>query len=159
MWGQWAVYYTSPQSFKVTFLIRWLNNIEDFYWILIGCFNNLSVQTFQPLIFNFLCFLNLRWVYTSIDWSLSYPYSFLRFCLFLPQRTRTNSYRPSNWWSQRLSKFYTKFIYSNIQNNKILLGKGNKNSSEQIYIILNLWQLEHSYYIKGNVYYPFQDIE
>ena len=45
---------------------------------------------------------------------------------FSPQHKTTNSYRPSNWWSQRLSKFYTKFIYSNIQNNKILLWQGSK---------------------------------
>ena len=27
--NQWAVNYTSPQSFIITFLIRWLNNFED----------------------------------------------------------------------------------------------------------------------------------
>ena len=26
---QWAVYYTSPQSFIITFLICWLNNFGD----------------------------------------------------------------------------------------------------------------------------------
>ncbi len=29
--GHWAVYYNSTQSFIITFLIRWLNNIWDFY--------------------------------------------------------------------------------------------------------------------------------
>ena len=48
--GHWAVYYTSPQSFIITFLIRWLKNFGDFYLILIGWFIKLSVQTFQPLI-------------------------------------------------------------------------------------------------------------
>ena len=42
----WAVYYTSPKRF----LIRWLNSFGDFYWLLIGGFIKLSVQTFQPLI-------------------------------------------------------------------------------------------------------------
>ena len=28
--GHLAVYYTSPQSFIITFLIRWLNNFGDF---------------------------------------------------------------------------------------------------------------------------------
>ena len=28
--GQWAVYYTSPQSFLKCFLIHWLNNFGDF---------------------------------------------------------------------------------------------------------------------------------
>ncbi len=43
--GHSAVYYTSPQS-----LIRWLNNLGDFYCILVGCFIKLSVQPFQTLI-------------------------------------------------------------------------------------------------------------
>ena len=30
-WGQWAVYYTSPQSFVITFLFVWISeNIFDF---------------------------------------------------------------------------------------------------------------------------------
>ena len=29
-WGCF-VYHTSPQSFRITFLIRWLNNFGDFY--------------------------------------------------------------------------------------------------------------------------------
>ena len=39
-----------PQSFKKTFLIRWINNFGDFYYISIGWFIKLSVQTFQQLI-------------------------------------------------------------------------------------------------------------
>ena len=30
--GHRAVYYTGPQSFLITFFIRWLNNIGDFLW-------------------------------------------------------------------------------------------------------------------------------
>ena len=48
--GHWAVYYTSLQSFIITFFIRWLCNFGDFYWNLIGWFIKLSVQSFQPLI-------------------------------------------------------------------------------------------------------------
>ena len=29
--GHWTVYYTSPQSFIIAFLIRWPNNFGDFY--------------------------------------------------------------------------------------------------------------------------------
>ena len=29
--GHWSVYYTSPQSFIITFHICWLNNFGDFY--------------------------------------------------------------------------------------------------------------------------------
>ena len=43
---QWAVYYTSLQSFIITFFgFTTLGTSE----ILIGCFIKLSVQTFQPL--------------------------------------------------------------------------------------------------------------
>ena len=28
--GQWAVCFTSPQSYIITFLIRWLKNVGDF---------------------------------------------------------------------------------------------------------------------------------
>ena len=34
--GKWAVYYTSPQSLIITFLIRWLNNFKtvvNFDWL------------------------------------------------------------------------------------------------------------------------------
>ena len=32
--GHWAVYYTSPKRFIITFsYIHWLNNFRDFYWI------------------------------------------------------------------------------------------------------------------------------
>ena len=47
---QEAVYHTCPQSLQLRFLIHWLNNFRDFYWILIGWFIKLSVQSFQPLI-------------------------------------------------------------------------------------------------------------
>ena len=29
--GHWALYYTSPQSLIIMFLIRWLNNLGDFH--------------------------------------------------------------------------------------------------------------------------------
>ncbi len=37
--GHWAVYYPSPQSFKICFLIRWHNIIGElillnFYWLI-----------------------------------------------------------------------------------------------------------------------------
>ena len=28
--GKWAVYYTRPQSYLIAFLIRWLQNFEEF---------------------------------------------------------------------------------------------------------------------------------
>ena len=48
--GHWALYYTSPQSLIITFSIRQLNNLEDYYSILIGWFIQFSVKKFQPLI-------------------------------------------------------------------------------------------------------------
>ena len=50
MRGQWAVYYTGPQSFLTRFLIRWLYNFGDIKSFLIGRFIKLSIQTFQPMI-------------------------------------------------------------------------------------------------------------
>ena len=76
--GQWAVYYTSPQSFMITFCYSILNNFGDFYWIwLVGL---LGVQTFQPLISiykrgNFVCH---HWGYTSIYRPLAYPFRSLQ---------------------------------------------------------------------------------
>ena len=55
--GQWAVHYTSPQSFIITFS----NSIaQKLLGLLIGCLIKLSVQMFQPLILiyrrcNFVC--------------------------------------------------------------------------------------------------------
>ena len=74
-------YYTSPQSFIKCFLIRWLNNFEEFiefYW-----FINLSVQTFQPLIVIYIMgnFMYHHW--GSIYWPLSYPCKFLTFASFI----------------------------------------------------------------------------
>ena len=58
------------------FLICWLN-FRDFYWILIGWFNNLSVQTFQPLtvIYRSGNFVYHHWWCTSIYRTLYSPCS------------------------------------------------------------------------------------
>ena len=71
--GHWPVYFISPQSFKWRFLIRWLNNVGGFYWILIGWFVKSSVQTFQPqiLIYKRGNFVYHHWGCTSIYWPLS----------------------------------------------------------------------------------------
>ena len=29
--GHWTVYYTSPQSFLISFSFRWLNNFRDYF--------------------------------------------------------------------------------------------------------------------------------
>ena len=47
--GQWAVYYTSPQSSIIKFSISLLNNFWDFSGILISWFNKLSIPTFKNL--------------------------------------------------------------------------------------------------------------
>ena len=39
-----------PKILWYRFLIRWLKNFEDFYWILIGWFIKMSIQTIQQLI-------------------------------------------------------------------------------------------------------------
>ena len=71
--GQWDVYYNSLKSFIITFLIRWLNNLQ---WILIGWFIKFSVPTFQALILitrrgNLLYH---DWGCTSIYRPLTYPF-------------------------------------------------------------------------------------
>ena len=48
--GQWAVYYTSPQSFIITFSYSLAYQLWGLYWILICWFIKLSVQVFQPII-------------------------------------------------------------------------------------------------------------
>ena len=47
--GQWAVYYTSPQSFKLMFSYMFGQQLKGLLWILICCFIKLGAQTFQPL--------------------------------------------------------------------------------------------------------------
>ena len=71
--GTMGCLFTSPKSLIIMFSYRWLNN---FYWIVIGWFIKLSVQTFQPLIV-----INRRdnfvyhyWECTSIYLPLSYPF-------------------------------------------------------------------------------------
>ena len=65
-----------PKVLYLHFLILKLNNLGDFYCILVGWFIFLSVQTFQPLIV-----INRRgnfeyhdWGCTSNYWPLSYPF-------------------------------------------------------------------------------------
>ena len=49
--GQWAVYYTSPQSFIIVFLFVGFITLGTLVIsVLIGCLIKLSVLTFQPLI-------------------------------------------------------------------------------------------------------------
>ena len=54
----------------------WFKNFGDFYWILIGCFNKLSFQTFQPLVIIYRRgnFVYQHLVCTSIYRTLSYPF-------------------------------------------------------------------------------------
>ena len=51
--GQWAVNYTSPKSFIITFSYWLAWQLWVLSWILIGWFINLNVQTFQPLNVNY----------------------------------------------------------------------------------------------------------
>ena len=45
--GQWAIYYNSPQSFKITFSYLLVKQLSGFfYYILIGWFIKLIVLTF-----------------------------------------------------------------------------------------------------------------
>ena len=41
-----------PKSFILKFSYCWLNNLGDFYWLLIGWFMLLSVQIFQPIVYH-----------------------------------------------------------------------------------------------------------
>ena len=68
--GYLAVYYTSPQSLVIKFLIH-----GDSYWIVIGWFIKLSVNTFQPIIVIFRkdSIVYHHWGCKSTYWPLSYP--------------------------------------------------------------------------------------
>ena len=74
-----------PNFCNKVFLIRWLNNFRDFYWILIGWFIKLNVQTFQPLIVIYRrgSFVYHHWECTSIYQSLSYPFRSVKDSYFL----------------------------------------------------------------------------
>ena len=80
--GQQPVYYTSPQSFIIHFLICYLLNdfgtfvnFDSFGW-----FIRMSVHTLQPLflIYRRGNFVNHHWGYTSIYRPLSYTFRSLR---------------------------------------------------------------------------------
>ena len=44
-WGQWAVYYTSPQSFFLLAFINWLNNFDEFNLIALSLeFKRFKIQ-------------------------------------------------------------------------------------------------------------------
>ena len=73
--GQWAVHYTSPQSFIITFS----NSMaQQLLGLLIGCLIKLSVQMFQPLILIYrrCTFVYHYWRCTSICRPLSFPFRF-----------------------------------------------------------------------------------
>ena len=80
--GHLTVYYTSPQSFIITFpnsRISQLQNFGGFYWILISRLLKLRVQTFKTN----NCNLHLynHWGCTSIYRPLSYPFKSME-CLY-----------------------------------------------------------------------------
>ena len=74
-----AVYYTSPQSFTIFFVLfvglTTLGNLIDF----IGCFVKFIIQKFQPLIVinRRGIFVYHNWGCTSIYWPLSHPFRYL----------------------------------------------------------------------------------
>ena len=76
--GNFAVHYTSLQSFKITFfLFVGLTTLQTFtYWILISWFIRLRVQTFQPIIIFYRRdnFVYCHWGCKSIYWLLCYPF-------------------------------------------------------------------------------------
>ena len=51
--GDWAVYYTGPQSFLITFSYSLAQQLWALIIIFIGWIIKLSVKTFQPLIVNY----------------------------------------------------------------------------------------------------------
>ena len=61
------------------FLIRWLINLGDLNWILIGWFIQLSVLTFQPLIVIYIWgnFVYYHLEGTLFYWPSSHPFRFL----------------------------------------------------------------------------------
>ena len=89
--GNWGVYYTSPQSFRILFLILWLNN---FGLRLLLNFDWLNVQTFQPLkvIYRRCNFVYHRLRCTLIYWPLSYPVRSLRTNRFITRSIKRAMY-------------------------------------------------------------------
>ena len=79
----WAVYYTSPQT-MATFLVCLLNNLGDFYLLLIGWIIYLNFQTFQRLILIYSrgYFVYHYWRCKSIYRPLSYPLKYKTVLLF-----------------------------------------------------------------------------
>ena len=55
-----------PKVNNNVFLIRWLNNFGDFYWILIGWFIKMSIKMFQPLILIYRSDINLLAIVLSL---------------------------------------------------------------------------------------------
>ena len=69
-----------PKVLYYRFLIRWLDNFGDYYWILIGWLIKLSVQTLPILIVNYRTgnFVYHNWGCTLIYRPLSYPFRSLK---------------------------------------------------------------------------------
>ena len=74
--GHWAVYYTSPQNFILTFSYSLARQL----WGLgCGCFIKSRVRTFQLLIVERVICVSLLSIYRTI----SYPFRFLVMCLYI----------------------------------------------------------------------------
>ena len=77
--GHWAVYYTSLQSFtRFSYLLG--QQLRYFYWILIGLFIKLNVQSFEPIIVIYRRdnYINNHWGCTSMYQPLAYPFRSLK---------------------------------------------------------------------------------
>ena len=96
--GQWAVYYTSPQSILTTFSYSLAKNFGYLYWILIGWIIKMSVPTFQP---HMEC--------TCIYCILSHTFRTLHLSLFLLQKKQLKfQWQPwLYYWSDNYCKHMT----------------------------------------------------
>ena len=98
--GHCTVYYTSPQSFMITFSFWLAEQLWGLLMNLIGCFIQLNVQMFQLLnvIYSRGNSLYNHWWCASIYRPLSYPFRSLDY----PHLKKLTS--PfSSWWSHLLS--------------------------------------------------------
>ena len=108
---QWAVHYTSPQSFMITF---------SHWGLLIGGFMKLSVQTFQPLILiyrrgKFVCII-IEDVHKFIDHCLIPldPCTLTQTHTHTPNYTHTHTHKQCNLYTIMYKHFCSSYFIVNL---------------------------------------------
>ena len=139
--GHWEVYYTSPQSFIITFLTRLFNNFWDFYRIMICWFIKLSVQRFQPLIltYNFVhhcighCFIPLDPWFFWLDLTYGLKEVHIMFKMFLKNQNFSLTDPYNKFENYKISKQMS--LTSNILSLKIVQISWDINPMKKINVV------------------------